>query len=66
MNGHAPFRTPTRWGSRPARLQQVDEVLEGEAGVHDVLDDEEVATLEPLVEILDELHLAGGLRGLSV
>ena len=42
------------------------EVLEGEAGVEDVLDDQDVAVLDVDVEVLDDADGAGGLGAVAV
>src|SRR5262249_34746267 len=52
--------------ARRAGPQQLQHVVEGQARVHDVLDDQEVAAIEALRKVLDELDLARGLRGRSV
>src|SRR5665213_253194 len=45
---------------------QVAEVAEGEAGVEDVLDDDDVLAFDGVVDVLDELDGAGGNAGAAV
>ena len=42
------------------------QVAEGEAGVQDVLDQDDVAALDGVVDVLDELDCAGGDAGAAV
>src|SRR5262249_50498185 len=49
-------------GARPPGPQHVEQVVEGQAGVHDVLDHQQVAAIQALVEVFDQLHLARRLR----
>ncbi len=44
---------------RAARLQNLLQVVQGQPGVDDVFDDDDVAAFEAGVEILDQLDLAG-------
>ena len=57
-------RRPQR--PRSARAEDVLQVFQREAGVDDVLDDDDVAALERRVEILEEPHLAGAARPFGV
>ena len=45
---------------------QAAEVAEGEAGVEDVFDDDDVLALDGVVDVLDELDGAGGDAGAAV
>ncbi len=42
------------------------EIAQGEAGVEDVCDDDDVLTLDGVVDVLDELDGAGGDAGAAV
>src|SRR5829696_9214803 len=46
---------------RPPRPQGLQQVLKGQAGVHDVLDQDHVPPLDLVVEVLEQPHHPGGL-----
>ena len=46
-------------GARTARLECGHQVREGQAGVDDVLDDDDVLTADIFVKVLDDPHNAG-------
>src|SRR5215213_4088287 len=46
---------------RPPRPQGLQQVLQGQAGVHDVLDQDHVAPLDLVVEVLEQPHHPGAL-----
>ena len=56
--------TSSEAGLRAREVLQ--QVVEREAGVHDVLDQQHVAALEVVIEVLEDPHHAGGLRGGAV
>src|SRR5215207_8557466 len=53
-------------GGRAPAAQVLEQVVEGQAGVDDVLDDEHVATLDLAVEVLEDADDARGLGGRAV
>src|SRR5687768_4283205 len=73
FNGHVDFpprRLAEQAGgaesSRRARPQDVLQVGECQAGIDDVLDDDDVAAFETGVEVLQQLHLSGRLGARAV
>ena len=55
-----------RDGRGIARAEELAQVLHGEARVDDVLNDDNMAARDVVVQILDEADDAGGLRGCAV
>ncbi len=56
--------TSSDFGRRAAEVLQ--QVVQREARVHDVLDQQDIAALELVVEVLEDAHDARGLRGRAV
>src|SRR4051794_5881624 len=42
------------------------QIVEGQSGIQDVLDDDDILALDGVVDVLDELHGAGGYAGAPV